>query len=375
MPPNEHDNTEFLASVARANKGLKDTREFIGEQLTDPLNYVGAGAGKVGKLIGKGLLAATGALKGTEADAMMYGGKWIPPSIVQRLEELVKTGKMSSNALFKKTGYFQDSLGEWKRYSPDNDAVINKDELSKLSMFDSKRLGDVLQHHELYKTSPELAEIPVKNTNIWAAMNNVTGSFDPKTMAMTVSKNQTPEAALNTILHEIQHWVQTKGGVSNGANVHTMLPEKLSSAEKISSDVYKNLRSRISLAGKKYPGVNLFNFQEVANPEIIPEVMRKYSASTKLHSTLPEEAKKELQSLSREYADYKKLQSKLSSLRNAAFNKYKNNPGEVEARVTGSNAGVDLRTKAEHPSFAYEKEISDPELYFDPNNLFPLTIK
>lgn len=373
--PDEHDNSAFLKSRALAQKGLADTRNFVGEQLTDPLNYVGAGVGKVGKLVGKGMLAAATALKGSEADAMMFGGKWVSPSVIQRLEALVKSGKMSPNQIFKATGHFQDPTGQWKKYIPDTGASLDEGALKALSMFKEAPLGSVLKHPELYKAAPEAANIPVKDTNLYAAMNQITGSFDPVTGGITVSKNQGVDKALDTVLHEIQHYVQNKGGVTAGANVQKFLPEKIAEANKITSAVQVSLRTRLDALKKKYPEINLFNLNDVANADTMSESAKKYSSYPAIFNKLSDADKEAVKGLSREYADYRKASDKLNNLRREAFKKYSNNPGEVEARVTGTRAATDLRTLPEHPSYAYEKEITDPELFFNQETIFPRTIK
>lgn len=77
------------------------------------------------------------------------------------------------------------------------------------------RLGDILQHKDLFAAYPELenASVIIKNTS-----GGETGSYNPNTNTIVISESvwKNPES---TLIHEIQHAIQKAEGFSGGANV------------------------------------------------------------------------------------------------------------------------------------------------------------
>ena len=80
------------------------------------------------------------------------------------------------------------------------------------------RLGDLLKHDKLFKNYPELkSQIVVLNAQFDDA--NTLGEYNPKTGTHKISEQiSDPDAIRSTLLHEIQHAVQSREGFAPGTS-------------------------------------------------------------------------------------------------------------------------------------------------------------
>ena len=79
-------------------------------------------------------------------------------------------------------------------------------------------MGDVLDHQMLYSAYPQIEDIPIFVDE--GLDKNVRGYFNPNQNAIGINKNllENPEDFKNTLVHEIQHWIQEKEGFTTGTN-------------------------------------------------------------------------------------------------------------------------------------------------------------
>lgn len=103
------------------------------------------------------------------------------------------------------TGWFRGEDGNWKFEIPDSKVVRN---------FGGKRLADVLDHPELFKAYPALARVRVRMTDGENSGFLHTYFGD----VIFLGRKQTPEDMVNSVHHEIQHWIQKREGFSAGDN-------------------------------------------------------------------------------------------------------------------------------------------------------------
>lgn len=66
------------------------------------------------------------------------------------------------------------------------------------------KLGDIIDHPELFKQYPHLKDQPVLHTQL----EGLDGAYSPKTKVMYVNSMSDPATKLSTILHETQHAIQ-----------------------------------------------------------------------------------------------------------------------------------------------------------------------
>ncbi len=76
-------------------------------------------------------------------------------------------------------------------------------------------LGELLDHPELYKNYPDAARLPIALTSM-----DSLGSYHGKRAGIKLEKGMylTPEDLLDTLLHEVQHYIQDVEGFVAGAN-------------------------------------------------------------------------------------------------------------------------------------------------------------
>lgn len=82
----------------------------------------------------------------------------------------------------------------------------------------ARNLGDVLDHPELFKAFPELADTP-----IMGVPGGPMGSFNPENKMIKIGEYDTEERFLSTVLHETQHAIQNKFGFTEGSNQRMFL--------------------------------------------------------------------------------------------------------------------------------------------------------
>lgn len=172
----------------------------------------------------------------------------------------------------KDTGWFVAPDNRWRTEISDLPATLSE-KFSKLEQGTKAKLGDLLEHPELFSHYPELRDIELSRDpafmDIWESTQgwvNEKGGI-----------NITPyaEDALGTLLHEVQHVIQRLEGFSTGGNPETVLrrlsPKHLFDvAEKVVSHYTKlsdklDVKARAFLVAAEDP---LFTRYEAVNKKI-----------------------------------------------------------------------------------------------------------
>lgn len=110
------------------------------------------------------------------------------------------------------------------------------------------KLKNIFSHDELYQQYPEAQNIKVKFSTVPSLQGQ--GSYDAKTNILSIDKEtlkNNPDDARATILHEIQHAIQTKEGFAKGGNLNSAL----GSLGKISDEEYRGALGNIDDAFQK----------------------------------------------------------------------------------------------------------------------------
>ena len=154
------------------------------------------------------------------------------------LAEEMKGAGASARDIHAKTGWFQwPSTGEW--VTEFSDAVAKYKPMwnpfKGLLSQSHEPMREVLDHPELYKRFPELAEAPVERKGLVAGLadNAVNepgfpfsinlGSFDLDTNEVVMQFANASGSARSTLLHEIAgHGVQKLTGLPNGTNTEAV---------------------------------------------------------------------------------------------------------------------------------------------------------
>ena len=85
-------------------------------------------------------------------------------------------------------------------------------------------LEEALDHPLLFAAYPQLKTVRVaKRAGFLDLRDQTRGSFNAKTNILSVSPSN--KAPVGTILHEVQHWIQTKEGTAPGGNLNSVYAE------------------------------------------------------------------------------------------------------------------------------------------------------
>lgn len=157
-------------------------------------------------------LGAAGAIMGTYAG---IGAKTANKAQLVKAKSAIKGG-MDPEAARQQFGWFQDPTGDWKFEISDHKARLKQD----------KDGGYKLHHPDLRRAYPDLVDtlkidtMPARNS--LGEDNPMMGYYlkDSNTARLNESllRNPNPDEAMRTLIHELQHGVQTREGFSPGTN-------------------------------------------------------------------------------------------------------------------------------------------------------------
>jgi hypothetical protein len=149
------------------------------------------------------------------------------------------------------TGWFKDvSDGKWRFEVSDSDArmITPVTELTESPLFGKAtkyKLSEVLDHPALYAAYPDAADIDFVVRRGFMDLGGLQGSFDGANQIQVTPYAEDPES---TILHEVQHWVQTREGFAQGGNENSAVDAVMSTgeAQKIAAVVLREARERVA---------------------------------------------------------------------------------------------------------------------------------
>ena len=107
--------------------------------------------------------------------------------------------------IWQKTGWFKDKDGAWKFEIGDSKARLNPNFKS------GGKLGELLEHEELFKAYPELKDIKIKK--ISDEGGEKLGYYDPNKKEIAINNI----GDKSTLMHEVQHAIQDIEGFARGS--------------------------------------------------------------------------------------------------------------------------------------------------------------
>ncbi len=122
------------------------------------------------------------------------------------------------------TGYYKNPSSKvWAQEISDHTASMIPDGLPR-TLKDSAPITEVLNHTPLFDAYPDLKNITVKRA---AGVDAEGAQFDPSINTLFIGDKVTdPKKQLSYMLHELQHWVQTKENFPRGSS-----PEEIAKIE------------------------------------------------------------------------------------------------------------------------------------------------
>lgn len=153
--------------------------------------------------------------------------------------QLMEQDGESKEKILRDTGWFKGADGKWRFEISDKNAIIKESGLQELNKGNSVKLEDILDHKDLYKAYPTLANIEVKIDESLAGTS--TGAYvngaSAEDMTIYVRPGEAEDSFRKILLHEIQHDIQTIEGFARGGNESTVSNDFLEKRnEKIQSE-------------------------------------------------------------------------------------------------------------------------------------------
>jgi hypothetical protein len=253
---NEHYDPEFQGRKIAAQRAIGSVKQFIGEEATDPLNYLGGGmfgAAKTGaKLAGKALIGAGLMRQDKEAEATIFGLDKVPADVMEWVVKAQKKG-IDEQTIFQKTGVDVKSK---KYYVPDTQAKWVNDAFRLTTK--PEPLSRYFANDPVMKLMPELGRLRIMVDP--SLPKRARAGFYPHKDLVVVSPNMLgkPKELLQSIIHEVQHAVQTKQLRPAGSNFDTEYTKILSkygfTEDTVDPAMAKSLKSRAFEVYRQNPG-------------------------------------------------------------------------------------------------------------------------
>jgi len=231
----------------------------------DIAGLANTGAMPFSPMTGKGTLGMFAGLKSSTADLGAH----------ETAQAMEAAGK-SPEEILKATGWFKNPDEGWRYEISDANARMK---LPMSEMLESKsfgptkgnyKLGDVLEHPELYKAYPDVAEVPFTvREGFMDYGKGLQGWRGDKGIGLTPYV-QDP---LGTLLHEAQHEIQGKENWAQGGNANTVMEAiphntKLEMAKETMGKLSDKLASKSNLLAEldKLRGTPEFNSLQSLGP-------------------------------------------------------------------------------------------------------------
>lgn len=254
--------------------------------------------------------------------------------------QLEKSG-VPREQIWKQTGLFKGADGIWRREIDDSSSKINPatpknrydqgDEpnnplLNPAPMFAKTKLEDVIEHPALFRKEADFPEMPVKSTGFNFGLS---GAFDEKTNTMYLAGARAKDVR-STVLHELQHRIQSKYNMNRGGSPEEFLSEEFKKEAKYIEEKYSRVEKELEKKAGHF------------NPYILQDAIASRIKGEKLHN-YQIEALKKVEEHPAEWEAFQEIREKkkeIDAVKADAYKQYKQLAGEAEARVVQARANL-----------------------------------
>jgi len=267
---------------------------------------------------------------------VMFGGEQAigaPLESLKGAKELQAAGEPSENIYEKTktpttTGWFQGPEGKWRFEFSDKEAKFNPNALAQMHRGEQIKLEQLLQHPELFKYYPHLKDVNLQSVTPEEEESGLLGSYNSTTNVLKLLKD--PAKARSTLMHELQHMIQSKEKWAKGGSDEA--PGELVNLSEIykTSDYLKDKIEKIIQIEKEF------------DPKL------KAAKSVEEHKKLLDERDDAWKKVNEVYANRVKEQENIENKVNqfkrnfSNYEIYKRLGGETEARNVQNRLMMDL---------------------------------
>jgi len=251
----------------------------------------------------------------------------------------------TSEEIWKHTGWFKDMDGKWKFEIPDTDAkwktgsgaptVHPSGDVTFPIMGRNLRLGDAIDHPQLFAAYPELADTPLHSTGLFAGLSGLKGAvYSDGSIGLTAGK---PKDVLSTGLHEVQHVIQEQEGFARGGSMKEFLPQDFTKAHEDALQAMRPMENELRSGN--------------VNAYAVGTALKKEKAGVPLNRFEQEHLDSARRFVNEDFLnrfhDQSMLLRGMNDLRQGAFKDYESLAGEVESRNV--QARLEQGDYASHP--------------------------
>lgn len=297
------------------------------------------------------------------------GAKLLDHAALSRAKQLETSGALPET-IWKATGFHRDKAGNWlweiddsgmqiKAYThrgdtrgayPEKDPPgfygnhpggdVNKNGYLFTHFPKDTKVGNVIDHPELFANYPHLAELPLQSNPFNFGLN---GAYDPVGKKVTLNAGM-PDKIPDVAVHELSHGVQHFEELPFGGNPGQYLPADFNAKKTFANEQIKMAREQMrDQLGHRVPEDELRQIENIAKVQAMGGKMPK-SWQEKLvnfannHSQL--------------YSDLEQAiaeETKLTAMGNEAYNKYRALHGEQTANAAGMRVNLSPNQRRDRP--------------------------
>lgn len=213
--------------------------------------------------IDRGMNVAMSAGPGTMAGVT---SKTLDKGALEVAQAAEKQG-LNPNEIWEKTGFFRGADKRWRYEIDDSGSVLKTPEFKKSEFGNYQaKLGNVLEHPELYKAYPGIENVPV-NILPWYPSKGAFWNGSSIGMGVEAAKNK------STLMHEVQHAIQDREAFAQGG-----APGKIGKDFKLmyEDEVNKLRKPLFDLQDRMNKG-ELLTSEERAKLDYLGHVFSKYT--------------------------------------------------------------------------------------------------
>jgi len=154
--------------------------------------------------------------KRSDVQPVMFGGEGAvgaPLKGLKQAQEMQAAGAPAEDIFAKTktpqtTGWFQGPEEKWRFEFSDKDAQFNPEALAKMHGGQGIALDQLMSHPQLFQYYPHLKDVKLQALTPEEEATGLRGSYNPSTNVLKLLRD--PEQARGTLMHELQHMIQSK---------------------------------------------------------------------------------------------------------------------------------------------------------------------
>lgn len=180
----------------------------------------------------------------TDNEFFQFAGEKAKTALLNKLSEAkdLKSQGVDNEEIRQQTGWFLGADDKWRFEISDKDAeFIENPKLNRTiedgSVVWRATLKDILKHDKLYQAYPQIADIEIMMTSSDASLKGVT--IEDK-IGLNTRLLNTPKEAIKTLMHEVQHIIQSIEGFSSGGSSSADFIKEIKKHLKISAEASRD---------------------------------------------------------------------------------------------------------------------------------------